>query len=156
MISVGATTLDRCLAGYSNVGAKLDLVAPGGGDDAALSNDPDCHPFRNLPPVHQETFLDFNSLDPGGNPDRFGFPGSYGTSMAAPEVSATAALVIASRVLGSHPYARSDTGPSRADGDAARWLATKRGLRLRPRQRRRGDRAASRGGPGKALTVVPR
>ena len=36
VISVGATTLDRCLAGYSNIGAKLDLVAPGGGDDAAL------------------------------------------------------------------------------------------------------------------------
>ena len=102
VISVGATTLDRCLAVYSNVGAKLDLVAPGG-DDAALSNDPDCHPFRSLPPVHQMTFLDFNSFDPGGNPDRFGFPGSYGTSMAAPEVSATAALVIASRVLGPHP-----------------------------------------------------
>ncbi len=103
VISVGATTLDRCLAGYSNVGAKLDLVAPGGGDDATLSDDPDCHPFRNLPPVHQTTFLDFNSLDPGANPDRFGVPGSYGTSMAAPEVSATAALVIASRVLGPHP-----------------------------------------------------
>jgi serine protease len=103
VISVGATTLDRCLAGYSNVGAKLDLVAPGGGDDATLPSDPDCHPFRNLPAVHQETFLDFNSLDPGANPDRFGFPGSYGTSMAAPEVSATAALVIASRVLGAHP-----------------------------------------------------
>ncbi len=103
VVSVGATTADRCLAGYSNVGARLDLVAPGGGDDAALSDDPDCHPFRNLPPVHQMTFLDFNSLDPGGNPDRFGFPGSYGTSMAAPEVAATAALVIASRVLGPHP-----------------------------------------------------
>ncbi len=29
VISVGATTIDRCLAGYSNVGTKLDLVAPG-------------------------------------------------------------------------------------------------------------------------------
>jgi serine protease len=103
VISVGATTLDRCLAGYSNVGAKLDLVAPGGGDDAALPDDPNCHPFRNLPAVHQMTFSDFNSLDPGANPDRFSFPGSYGTSMAAPEVSATAALVIASRVLGPRP-----------------------------------------------------
>jgi serine protease len=103
VISVGATTLDRCLAGYSNVGAKLDLVAPGGGDDAALPNDPDCHPFRNLPAVHQMTFSDFNSLNPGANPDRFSFPGSYGTSMAAPAVSATAALMIASHVLGPHP-----------------------------------------------------
>jgi serine protease len=103
VVSVGATTSDRCLAGYSNVGTKLDLVAPGGGDDAAIPTDPDCHPFRNLPSVHQMTFSDFDSLDPGANPDRFSFPGSYGTSMAAPEVSATAALVIATRVLGAHP-----------------------------------------------------
>jgi len=103
VISVGATTRDRCLAGYSNGGAKLDLVAPGGGDDASLSTDPDCHPFRNLPAVHQMTFSDFDSISPGSNAARFGLPGSYGTSMAAPAVSATAALVIASRVLGPHP-----------------------------------------------------
>jgi serine protease len=103
VISVGATTKDGCLAGYSNVGAKLDLVAPGGGDDASLPNDPNCHPFRNLPAVHQMTFSDFNSFDPGANPTRFSVPPSYGTSMAAPEVSATAALVIASGVLGTHP-----------------------------------------------------
>ncbi len=103
VISVGATTSDRCLAGYSDVGEKLDLVAPGGGDDAALPDDPDCHPFRNLPSVHQMTFSDFESLEPGTSPDRFGFPGSYGTSMAAPEVTATAGLVIATRILGSHP-----------------------------------------------------
>ena len=36
VISVGATTSDRCLADYSNGGTKLDLVAPGGGDDASL------------------------------------------------------------------------------------------------------------------------
>jgi serine protease len=103
VISVGATTRDGCLAGYSNVGTKLDLVAPGGGDDATIDTDPNCHPFRNLPPVHQITFSDFDSLNPGSNPDKFGFPGSYGTSMASPEVAATAALVIASRVLGRHP-----------------------------------------------------
>jgi serine protease len=103
VISVGATTLDRCLAAYSNSGAKLDLVAPGGGDDASLTGDPDCHPLRNLPGVHQMTFSDFESLSPGANPDKFSLPPSYGTSMAAPEVSATAALVIASRVLGAHP-----------------------------------------------------
>jgi serine protease len=103
VISVGATTSDRCLAGYSDVGARLDLVAPGGGDDAALATDPNCHPFRNLPSVHQMTFRDFESLAPGANPDIFSLPGSYGTSMAAPEVSATAALVIATRLLGPHP-----------------------------------------------------
>jgi serine protease len=103
VISVGATTRDRCLAGYSNGGSKLDLVAPGGGDDASLTTDPDCHPFRNLPAVHQMTYSDFDSISPGANAARFGLPGSYGTSMAAPAVSATAALVIASRVLGPHP-----------------------------------------------------
>ena len=103
VISVGATTLDRCLADYSNGGAKLDLVAPGGGDDASLTTDPDCHPVRNLPAVHQMTFRDLDSLSPGADPTTFSLPGSYGTSMAAPEVSATAALVIASRVLGRHP-----------------------------------------------------
>jgi serine protease len=103
VVSVGATTRDRCLAGYSNGGAKLDLVAPGGGADASLADDPDCHPFRNLPAVHQMTFSDFDSISPGSNATRFSLPGSYGTSMAAPLVSATAALVIASRVLGPHP-----------------------------------------------------
>jgi serine protease len=102
-ISVGATTRDRCLAEYSNGGSGLDLVAPGGGDDASLSDDPDCHPFRTLPPVRQMTFQDLDSLTPGANATRFGFPGTYGTSMAAPAVSATAALVIASGVIGRHP-----------------------------------------------------
>jgi serine protease len=104
VISVGATTIDRCLAGYSNVGAKLDLVAPGGGSDSTIPvNDPDCHPLRFLPSVHQMTFSDFDSVSPGANPTRFRLPGSYGTSMAAPAVSATAALVIASGVLGPRP-----------------------------------------------------
>jgi serine protease len=39
-----------------------------------------------------------------GSVRSFGLPGGYvGTSMAAPHVSATAALVIASGVLGPHP-----------------------------------------------------
>jgi serine protease len=103
VISVGATTSDRCLAEYSDIGAKLDLVAPGGGDDAALPDDPNCHPLANLPAVHQMTFTDLNSLTPGANPDQFGYPGTYGTSMSAPAVSATAALIIASGVIGRHP-----------------------------------------------------
>jgi serine protease len=97
-ISVGATTLDRCLADYSNGGAKLDLVAPGGGNDATLQGDASCHPERNLPDIYQMTFGDPSS------PNKFGFPGGwYGTSMAAPQVSAAAAMVIASGVIGRHP-----------------------------------------------------
>ena len=49
------------------------------------------------------TFSDFDSISPGTNTTRFSLPGSYGTSMAAPAVSATAALVIASGVLGPRP-----------------------------------------------------
>ncbi|MGH2874131.1 MAG: S8 family serine peptidase [Solirubrobacteraceae bacterium] len=98
VISVGATTRDRCLADYSNGGSGLDLVAPGGGDDAILSSDPDCHPNRNLPSIYQLTLSDPPHWG------RFGYPGYYiGTSMASPEVAATVALIIASRVIGPHP-----------------------------------------------------
>ncbi|MGO9976541.1 MAG: S8 family serine peptidase [Solirubrobacteraceae bacterium] len=98
VVSVGATTLDRCLADYSNIGSGLDLVSPGGGDDSGTLNDPDCRPDRNLPNVYQMTFN-----NPAA-PDQFSMPsGWYGTSMAAPAVAAAAAMVIASGVLGSHP-----------------------------------------------------
>lgn len=97
-IAVGASTEHGCLADYSNYGRRIDLVAPGGGADANLPEDPDCRP--SAPPgrdVYQETFT-------GSSPRIFGFPNGYeGTSMAAPIVSATAALVIASGLLGQHP-----------------------------------------------------
>ncbi len=98
VISVGATTKDRCLADYSNGGSGLDLVAPGGGDDAIMPADPDCHPERSLPSIYQLTLVDPPHWD------RFGYPNYYiGTSMSSPEVAAAAALVIASRVIGLHP-----------------------------------------------------
>lgn len=98
VVSVGATTEDRCLASYSNGGSGLDLVAPGGNSDTTTLSDPNCHWTRRLPNIYQMTF--FNPA----HPRRFGFPNDwYGTSMSAPHVAAAAALVIASRVLGRHP-----------------------------------------------------
>ncbi len=97
-ISVGATTRDRCLADYSDVGSGLDVVAPGGGQDSSTIIDPNCRPGRSLPDISQMTFLT------AAHPDRFALPiGWYGTSMAAAHVAAAAALVIASGVIGPHP-----------------------------------------------------
>ncbi len=97
VLSVGATTQHACVAEYSNNGANLDIVAPGGGEDAVIQGDPNCRPQD--PPggnIFQMTF--------DGSPRRFGLPGEYqGTSMAAPHVSAAAALVIASGVIGPKP-----------------------------------------------------
>ncbi len=94
VVSVGAITEHGCLAAYSTTGPGLDLVAPGGGADATLPGTP-CQGAAGRP-VFQLTFA--------GNRRTFGYPTDYyGTSMAAPHVSATAALIIASGVLGKHP-----------------------------------------------------
>jgi serine protease len=96
VMSVGAITEHGCQAEYSNTGGGLDIAAPGGGEDADLQDDPDCDPDGEPGrDIYQLTFTR------GGS---FGYPSDYeGTSMAAPHVSATAALVIASGVLGLDP-----------------------------------------------------
>jgi serine protease len=99
VMSVGATTEHVCQADYSNSGSSLDIAGPGGGLDASVPGDPNCRP--GLEPlgrdIYQVTYTNRSIR-------AFGLPSGYvGTSMAAPHVSATAALVIASGVLGPHP-----------------------------------------------------
>ena len=98
VLAVGAVTEHGCQADYSNEGMGLDVVAPGGGEDAALDADTNCRP---LEPAGRDIFQ-MTYTSPTGR--RFGLPSGYvGTSMAAPHVSATAALIIASGVLGPDP-----------------------------------------------------
>jgi serine protease len=100
VISVGGTTEHGCEADYSNSGNGLDIVAPGGGDDAPLDDNPsdleNCRPDQRGRDIYQVTFTrDVRS---------FGIPSNYeGTSMACPHVSAIAALIIASGVIGENP-----------------------------------------------------
>jgi serine protease len=91
-IAVGGTTESGCLGSYSKIGARVDLVAPGGGPSL-----PGCPLQSASRPIYQLTFRT-------GAPRRFDIPGFYeGTSMSAAHVSGVAAMVIASGLLGGKP-----------------------------------------------------
>jgi serine protease len=99
-LAVGATTVGGCLADYSNEGPGIDIVAPGGGQDAAPDgSDWDiahCDAARRARLIYQQTIF--------GSPSKFEIVGFEGTSEAAPHVTAAAALTIAvMRARGAHP-----------------------------------------------------
>ncbi len=97
-LNVGGTTEHGCLGSYSNHGPGVDVVAPGGGEDAELPDDPNCQP--TLPPGRDISGVSF----PTGMPRHFEIlPRFRGTSTAAPHVSGVAALIMASGVIGKDP-----------------------------------------------------
>jgi serine protease len=103
-LAVGATTADGCLADYSNTGRGLDLVAPGGGWDAILASDPRCGSGVEGADVSQISFSPCAAGVVGRcGPRAFRLISLEGTSVACPQASAAAALVIASGVLGRNP-----------------------------------------------------
>jgi serine protease len=92
VLAVGAVRFDESRPAYSNYGASLDVVAPGGDLNADQNNDgrPDG--------VLQQTFQK--------NPTRFGYYFFQGTSMAAAHISGVAALVASHKATTSPAYIR--------------------------------------------------
>ena len=143
MIAVGATTITGCQADYSNAGDDLDVIAPGGGADAPQLRQRLGR--RALQPGlarAADRAADVHARRPAASASRAIYEG---TSMAAPHVSAIAALLIATKRLGANPSprdveahieatARPTDRPDRYGAGPGRG----RGSALRPRPRSSG------------------
>ena len=102
-LAVGASTEHGCLSDFSDYGAGLDIVAPGGGSDSTIPDDPACRPDSTPGRDIIQLGLRHDSHGAAVVPYVFELDAEDGTSMAAPHVSASAALVIASGAVGAHP-----------------------------------------------------
>jgi serine protease len=116
VVGVGASTIRGCLTDFSDYGKGLDIVAPRGGDDRGKAG-PQCDPLGPGPPIVQLTLR----TGPAAHDDftKFGYPRYDGTSMAAPHVSATAALIISSRV------ARDELGHKPSPAELLDWISAR-------------------------------
>ncbi len=144
VVAVGATTEHGCLADYSNDGSGLTLVAPGGGADANLPGDPNCHP----------------KCRPGATSTRSRSPAPRRGASACPPATKARRWPAARRRdrCADHRQRRArpapDAGADRRAVARDRAQAGRRrrrsALRRRPRRRRRRDRAgrAGRGDAG--------
>jgi serine protease len=108
-IAVGAVRYDGMRAPYSNVSDYIDITAPGG--DITVDQNHDGY----VDGIYQQTFTT--------DPQRFGYYFFEGTSMAAPHVSATAALLISNGVTNPNDVIKAlkdtarDMGPLGCDSE---------------------------------------
>ncbi len=108
-IAIGATRFDETVTNYSNKGASLDLVAPGG--DLSVDQNNDGYGDGVL----QQTF--------GSKLNDWGYWFYEGTSMACPHVSGVAALLISQGVATSPDEVRTALQSTAEDKGPAGWDA---------------------------------
>ena len=145
VIAVGATTVRGCQADYSNAGAGLDMVAPGGGGDAApRDNQRDAATCRPGVPGRRSSS---RPSPASARSARSGFPTRLrGDVVRRPARGATAALAHRQPARGPKPEPRRWSSDS-AQGHGTRPLGARRAstrltLRLHGLARRgRGARA---------------